>query len=231
MDAEEREDDSPRTQLIKANIRVVGPGWGPGRRAAGTGAGLPPRPAAGVMPRQRTGPTGHICCRMHLHSPACPLGSFRFASPASGHLNTLLPAPNSGGKHPHPGMHRRPAARRHRRQQPLRVSRRAAGECRRVRQADDELPGACMHVLGQQVALAPPANGCQLASSPPAPACRLLDAQWPLPSLGPAAPPCPVHTSPSLTLLPPPRAAAALGQVGGRNSRPLSLHPPLAGHL
>ncbi len=39
MDAEEREDDSPRTQLIKANIRVVGPGRGMVGRAAGAGAG------------------------------------------------------------------------------------------------------------------------------------------------------------------------------------------------
>lgn len=37
MDAEEREDDSPRTQLIKANIRVVGPAWGASGRGPEAG--------------------------------------------------------------------------------------------------------------------------------------------------------------------------------------------------
>lgn len=61
MDAEEREDDSPRTQLIKANIRVVGPGLGASGRGPEAGWGPAARAAAGVMSRrQRTGPTGHI---------------------------------------------------------------------------------------------------------------------------------------------------------------------------
>lgn len=61
MDAEEREDDSPRTQLIKANIRVVGSGGGSWAEGSEARAWPPRRPAPGGMPLPpQAASTGHI---------------------------------------------------------------------------------------------------------------------------------------------------------------------------
>ena len=98
MDLEEHEEDSPRTQLIKANIRVVGAGGGRSSGSRRGGPGAPAQPAPGVMPGAAADRIHWTHCRAGGRGPPACHAALPRCLPRCTPLKRL---PAAGGEHPH----------------------------------------------------------------------------------------------------------------------------------
>ncbi len=117
---EDNASDSPRTQLIKANIDKVTP------RAVGCSLGCRRTKPAALTARPAA---REWCCHLlSLHQPLPCAASAPSRSINSVSVTVIGRLFRAGGVHPHSAVHQRAAAGCHRRQQPVWLPGRASGE-------------------------------------------------------------------------------------------------------